>query len=112
MIQMKESTMLMQRLLNQHILGSQFEKPDDVVRWMTAVQAQDFLSSLWAIGIRVKNSCETDIEDAIADKSIVRTWLFRGTLHFVSSHDIRWILDLISPRVIAGNTKFLEKNLQ
>jgi len=31
MIQMKESTMLMQRLLNQHILGSQFEKPDDVV---------------------------------------------------------------------------------
>jgi hypothetical protein len=79
---------------------------------MTAVQAQDFLSSLWAIGIRVKNSCETDIEDAIADKSIVRTWLFRGTLHFVSSHDIRWILDLISPRVIAGNTKFLEKNLQ
>ena len=109
---MKESTILMQRLVNQNILEPEFDKPDDLVRWMTAVQAQDFLSSLWAIGIRVKNACETDIEDAITDKSIVRTWLLRGTLHFVSSQDIRWILDLISPRIIAGNAKSLEKNLQ
>ena len=83
-----------------------------MVRWMTAVQAQDFLSSLWAIGIRVKNAHETDIEEAIADKSIVRTWLLRGTLHFVSSQDIKWILDLISPRIIKSNANFLEKNLQ
>jgi hypothetical protein len=45
------------RLLNQHILGPQFENQDDMVKWMTAVQAKDFLSSLWAIGIRVKNAC-------------------------------------------------------
>ena len=109
---MKKSSILKQRLLNQHILGSQFDNPDDMVRWMTAVQAQDFLSSLWAIGIRVKNACESDIEDAIANRSIVRTWLLRGTIHFVSSQDIRWILDLISPRIIASNANFLEKNLQ
>ena len=109
---MKKSNILMQRLLNQHILGPQFGKPDDIVRWMTAVQAQDFLSSLWAIGIRVKNSFQTDIEDAITDKSIVRTWLLRGTLHFVTSQDIRWILELISPRIIEGNANFLEKHLQ
>ncbi len=109
---MKQSNILMQRLLNQHILGQQFEKPEDMVRWMTAVQAQDFLSSLWAIGIRVRNVCESDIEDAIADKTIVRTWLLRGTLHFVSSQDIRWILDSISPRIIESNANILEKNLQ
>jgi hypothetical protein len=34
MIQMKESTILMQILRNQHILGHQFEKPGDFVRWM------------------------------------------------------------------------------
>jgi Winged helix DNA-binding domain len=109
---MEKSNILMQRLLNQHILGGQFEKPEDMVRWMTAVQAQDFLSSLWAIGIRVKNVFESDIEDAIANKTIVRTWLLRGTLHFVSSQDIRWILDLISPRIIASNANVLKKHLQ
>jgi hypothetical protein len=109
---MKQSNILMQRLLNQHILGKQFEKPDDIVSWMTAVQAQDFLSSLWAIGIRVRDVCESDIEDAIADKKIIRTWLLRGTLHFVTSQDIRWILELISPRIIESNANILEKNLQ
>ena len=109
---MKKSSILRQRLLNQHILGSKFENPDDMVRWMTAVQAQDFLAALWAIGIRVKNSYESDIEDAIANRSIVRTWLLRGTIHFVSSQDIRWIHDLVSPRLIASNANFLAKNLQ
>ena len=79
---------------------------------MVAVQAQDFLAALWAIGIRVKNIREIDIEGAIADKSIVRTWLLRGTLHFVSSQDIRWILELISPRIISSNAHHLEKHLQ
>jgi Winged helix DNA-binding domain len=109
---MKQSNILMQRFLNQHINGQQFEKPDDMVRCMTAVQAQDFLSSLWAIGIRVRNVSESDIEDAIADKTIVRTWLLRGTLHFVTSQDIRWIIELISPRIIESNANILEKNLQ
>ncbi len=46
---------------------------------------------------------ESDIEHAIADKTIVRTWLLRGTLHFVAVEDIKWILDLVSPRIIASN---------
>jgi hypothetical protein len=109
---MKKSTILKQRLLNQHISGVLFKKPEDAVRWMTAVQAQDFLASLWAIGIRVKNSCISDIEESIANKKIVRTWLLRGTLHFVKGEDVRWILDLIAPRIIASNANSLEKNLQ
>jgi hypothetical protein len=109
---MKKSNILRQRLLNQHILGSRFEKPNDAVRWMTAVQAQDFLASLWGIGIRVKNSCKADIDEAIANRNIVRTWLLRGTLHFVAVEDVRWILDLIAPRIIASNANFLKKHLQ
>jgi len=41
---MKKSNNLKQRLINQHILGPQFEKPDDIVRWMTAVQVQDIIN--------------------------------------------------------------------
>jgi hypothetical protein len=102
---------LKQRLLNQHISGDMFKNPEDMVRTMTAVQAQDFLGSLWGIGFRVRNARESDIEQAIADKSIIRTWLLRGTLHFVSTEDIRWILDLIAPKLIASNANILKRKL-
>jgi len=109
---MKKKDILKERLLNQHILGTLFEKPDDMVRWMGAVQAQNFLGSLWAIGIRVKNAQEPDIEHAIADKTLVCTWLLRGTLHFVAVEDIKWILDLVAPRIIASNANLLKTNFK
>lgn len=69
---------------------------------MGAVQAQDYPGSLWAVGQRLKGATESTIEDAIADRSIVRTWPMRGTLHFVSARDVRWMLRLLTPRVLAG----------
>ncbi len=92
-----------QRLFNQHIARATLEKPSDVVGWLGAVQAQDYLGALWAVGLRTRNATEADIEKAIADKTIVRTWPLRGTLHFVAAEDVRWILGLLTPRVIAGS---------
>jgi hypothetical protein len=89
------------RLHNQQISRHMFEQPKDVVAWLGAVQAQDYLNSMWAIGLRIKNAAESDIEKAIADKTIVRTWPMRRTLHFVAAEDIRWMLELLTPRVIA-----------
>jgi len=68
---------------------------------MGAVQAQDYLGSLWAVGLRVAGALESDVEDAIAARSIVRTWPMRGTLHFVAAQDVRWMISLLTPRVIA-----------
>ena len=93
--------LLKYRLHNQQIALHAFEKPEDVVRWLGAVQAQDYLNSLWAIGLRLKNANESNIEKAIADKTIVRTWPMRGTLHFVAPEDIHWMLKLLTPRIIA-----------
>lgn len=42
-----------QRLFNQRIEGKKFEKPAEVVRWLGAIQAQDYMQSLWAIGLRL-----------------------------------------------------------
>ena len=89
------------RLHNQQIAQHAFENPADVVKWLGAVQAQDYLNSLWAIGLRIKNTTESDIEKAIDDKTIVRTWPMRGTLHFVAPEDVRWMLRLLAPRIIA-----------
>lgn len=44
---------------------------------------------------------EADVEDAIADGRIIRTWPMRGTLHFVAAGDVRWIRALLAPRAIA-----------
>jgi hypothetical protein len=91
-----------QRLLSQRIAGAGFERPGEVVSWMGAVQAQDYLGALWALGIRMETVREETIEQAIADRTIVRTWPLRGTLHFVAPADLRWMLALLTPRVIAG----------
>ena len=67
---------------------------------MGAVQAQDYLGSLWAVGLRLRSAVESDIEAAVAARAIVRTWPMRGTLHFVPAADARWMLRLLTPRVI------------
>src|SRR4051794_37736974 len=91
------------RLFNQHIVGASFEKPGDVVQWLGAVQAQDYAAAKWAVGLRLQDATDDDIERAFADGAILRTHAMRPTWHFVSPADIRWLLALTAPRVHAGN---------
>ena len=90
-----------QRLHNQLITQHMFDKPVDVVQWMGAVQAQDFAAAKWAIGLRMSNTTEDDIEQAFSSGAILRTHVMRPTWHFVSPSDIRWLLALTTPRVCA-----------
>ena len=100
---MTQRNIAQQRLNHQLIVDSKFDQPSDVVKWMGAIQAQDYLGSLWAVGLRTRNATEARIEQALAERSIVRTWPMRGTLHFVAAEDIRWMLQLLTPRVIAAS---------
>ena len=97
---MKHTDIACLRLHHQQISQQSFKKPEDVVRWLVAVQAQDYLNSLWAVGLRLKNSREQDIEQALVDKTIVRTWPLRGTIHYTAPEDVRWMLKYLAPRVI------------
>jgi hypothetical protein len=92
-----------QRLRNQTIGQNSFAHPTEVVQWLGAVQAQDYLASLWAIGLRLEGATESSIELSISDRTIVRTWIMRGTIHFVPAEDVNWMLKLLTPRVIAGS---------
>ena len=89
-----------QRMLNQQIVRPAFTQPHDVVAWLGAVQAQDYLGALWAVGLRLPSATEQTIEQALAERTIVRTWPMRGTIHFVAASDVRWMLELLAPRVI------------
>ena len=98
---MTSSEILQARLFNQQISAHQFQTPGALVKWLGAVQAQDYLSALYAVGLRMNDTTEAVIEKAIADKTIVRTWPMRGTLHFVAPEDAKWMLALLTPRIIS-----------
>lgn len=88
------------RLHRQQLAKPEFATAAEVVSWLSAVQGQDYLGALWSIGQRMKKAVEADIEQAIADRTIIRTWPMRGTLHFVAPKDIRWMLKYLTPRVV------------
>ena len=92
-----------QRLLNQHIALQTFQKPDDVVRWLGAVQAQDYAAAKWAVAQRTKGITDSAVDQVFDEGKILRTHVMRPTWHFVAPEDIRWLLALTAPRVHAAN---------
>lgn len=108
---MKPSAISQQRLFNQHVHGEQFKTVKELVHWMGAIQAQDYAMSKYAIGVRLKNSTDKTIEEAINKGEIIRTHVLRPTWHFVSAEDIRWMLELTAKnlnKALASNSKRLE----
>ena len=93
------------RLYNQLLLNNPKKNPAEVVGHMCAMQAQDYLASIWAVALRTESSSEKDIEQALADRKIVRSWPMRGTLHYVIPEDLKWMLKLMTPRILSGQTK-------
>lgn len=90
------------RLYSQQLSDKIAHTPAQVVHALGAVQAQDYAGAQWSIALRTKNPSQLAIEKAIADRSIVRTWPMRGTLHFIAAEDVRWMLSLLTPRIQAG----------
>ncbi|MBP6017143.1 MAG: AlkZ family DNA glycosylase [Candidatus Promineofilum sp.] len=97
------------RLHTHHLLDPKFPTAADAVSFFGAVQAQDYLASLWALGLRTRDATEATIEQAIADRAIIRTWPLRGTIHFVTAADARWMLELSAPRALTGNAARLRE---
>lgn len=69
---------------------------------MGAVQAQDYMSAKWAVGLRMRSATDAVVDQALADGSIIRTHVMRPTWHFVSPADVRWMLELTASRVNAA----------
>ena len=87
------------RLRNQRLSGAALTRPEDVVGWMGAVQAQEYADAKWALALRMRRATEAVIERAITEGRILRTHVLRPTWHFVAPADIRWMLALTGPCV-------------
>jgi hypothetical protein len=96
---MNASEILELRLYNSGLSHSPFKSAADAVSHLGAVQAQDFAAAKWALGLRIKNSTDKDIEKAFNKGTILRTHVMRPTWHFVVPEDIRWMIELTAPRV-------------
>ena len=97
------------RLLNQHINGTRFTQPAEVVAWLGAVQSQDYAGAKWALGLRLPGAVDDEIERAFTAGAILRTHVMRPTWHFVAPADIRWMLALTAPRVHAISDYYYRK---
>ena len=71
------------------------------MRGIAAVQAQDTFAESLAVRVRIEGVTASDVEETRAEeRSVVRTWAMRGTLHLLPSEDVRWILRLIGPTMV------------
>jgi hypothetical protein len=77
----------------------------DVVTWFGAMQAQDYSSGLWSLGLRLPGHTRAAVEDALERREALRTWPMRGTVHLVPARDAHWMLDLMGVRALAGAAK-------
>jgi Winged helix DNA-binding domain len=87
------------RMHNLRLWGPPLTSPVEVVRWLGAVQAQDFGPAKWALAQRTEAITDADVDRAFDEGCILRTHVLRPTWHFVSPEDIRWMLELTGPRV-------------
>lgn len=97
------------RLYNSGLSNSPFKAVSDAVSHLGAVQAQDFYAAKWALGLRIKDSTDRDIEKAFNEGEILRTHVMRPTWHFVTPENIRWMLELTAPRVKTALKSYNQK---
>jgi hypothetical protein len=94
------SALVRQRWRAQGLAAPVAGTPEEIVRRLGAVQAQEYGPAKWAIGLRSSSgTSEATVERAIDSGRILRTHLLRPTWHFVNSADIGWMLQLTAPHV-------------
>ncbi|SFK22804.1 Winged helix DNA-binding domain-containing protein [Streptosporangium canum] len=69
---------------------------------LLAVQAQDVTAAALAFRVRSTSLTREDVETAVRERSIVRAWGPRGTLHYMLPEDLGWLTSLSGPALARG----------
>jgi uncharacterized protein YcaQ len=84
----------------------------EVVRRVAGIQAQDANAARLGIRARAARPSVGDVERARAeDRSIVRTWAMRGTLHLLATEDLAWQRALYAERELEWSRRRLSEAL-
>jgi hypothetical protein len=98
------------RLRNQRLTGQRFASAVDAVACLGAVQSQEYASAKWALGQRTRDGTEAELDRLFDAGALLRTHVMRPTWHFVVPEDIRWMLELTSPRLKASMAAWDRQN--
>jgi hypothetical protein len=100
--------MIAERLTSQLLAGPPARDPVGVAHRLLAVQGQDPRGARLAIRVRTTGLSAADVNRALSeDRSLLITWLNRGTLHLVRSEDYPWLASLTTPQLHTANARRL-----
>lgn len=94
------------RLRAQLLDGTVGDGPVDVARHMLAVQAQNYGAARKALSMRSgRGHATTEVDAALQNGDLIRTWPMRGTHHIMAAEDVRWLTKLCGGRGLGGVEK-------
>jgi hypothetical protein len=100
---MTPPTLAHRRLRQLRLAGDPLATPQEVVAWLGAMQAQEYPGAAWSLAMRLRRASAATINRAFNAGEMLRTHVMRPTWHFVAPADLRWLLELTAPRILAGN---------
>jgi hypothetical protein len=100
--------MITERFAAQLLSGEPASSAVDVTRRLLAVQGQDPRGVRLAIRVRSIGLTAADVDRALTtDRSILITWLNRGTLHLICAEDYWWLHALTTPPLLTASSRRL-----
>ncbi|HUZ69383.1 MAG TPA: winged helix DNA-binding domain-containing protein [Candidatus Saccharimonadales bacterium] len=90
------------RLRSQHLTDDTRLAADvaGITASVFALQAQAFDAARHQVRVRSEGLTAGAVDRAFeVERSVVRTWLMRGTLHLCAAEDLRWLLDVFGPAI-------------
>lgn len=100
--------MIAARLTSQLLSGTPARDPVAVAGRLLAIQGQDPRGARLAVRARTNGLTAADVDCALTeDRSLLITWLNRGTLHLVRSEDYPWLHALTTPPLLTANARRL-----
>jgi hypothetical protein len=102
-----EQAVTAERCAAQLLCGEPAGSAEEVTGRLLAVQAQDPRGARLTVRARSAGLTAADVDSALARRSLVVSWLNRGTLHLVRAEDYWWLHPLTNPQLRAGNARRL-----
>ncbi len=99
-----------ERLTAQALSGVPLKRPVDVAGRLLAVQGQDPRGARLAVRARTTGLSAADVDRELTEeRSLLITWLNRGTLHLVRSEDYPLLQALTTPPLLTSSTRRLRQ---
>ena len=101
---------LHERLTAQALAGAPLRSAQGVAERLLAVQGQDPRGARLAVRARTEGIAAADVDRALSEeRSLLITWLNRGTLHLVRREDYPWLHALTTPPLLTSNSRRLRQ---